>query len=178
MGVTSDQKTGLVQPQAPSQGGVLFGPNVSGPGATVPAMANSAGPDRDVQVRELSDALQDKGFLLTTTEDIINWARNGSLHWMTFGLACCAIEMMQVSMPRYDLERFGTAPRASPRPTGVRSIARRALRAQRSTQRTQAGETDQPGTAACTKSISSSSWKDLSKKRSTPSCSQRARTGA
>jgi NADH-quinone oxidoreductase subunit B len=62
--------------------------------------------------------LQDKGFLLTSTEDIINWARIGSLHWMTFGLACCAVEMMHTSMPRYDLERFGTAPRASPAPVG------------------------------------------------------------
>ena len=35
--------------------------------------------------------------------------------WMTFGLACCAVEMMQMSMPRYDAERFGVAPRASPR---------------------------------------------------------------
>jgi NADH-quinone oxidoreductase subunit B len=35
--------------------------------------------------------------------------------WMTFGLACCAIEMMQMSMPRYDAERFGFALRASPR---------------------------------------------------------------
>ena len=123
MGVTSDQKSGLILPEAPAQGGVLIGPNVSGPGATVPAMANAAGPDRDVQVRELSDALQDKGFLLTTTEDIINWARNGSLHWMTFGLACCAIEMMQASMPRYDLERFGTAPRASPRQSDLMIVA-------------------------------------------------------
>ena len=123
MGVTSDQKSGLILPEAPAQGGVLIGPNVSGPGATVPAMANAAGPDRDVQVRELSDALQDKGFLLTTTEDIINWARNGSLHWMTFGLACCAVEMMQTSMPRYDLERFGTAPRASPRQSDLMIVA-------------------------------------------------------
>jgi NADH-quinone oxidoreductase subunit B len=38
------------------------------------------------------------------------WARSGSLMWMTFGLACCAIEQMQVSMPRYDIERFGCAP--------------------------------------------------------------------
>ena len=53
MGVTSDQKSGLILPEAPAQGGVLIGPNVSGPGATVPAMANAAGPDRDVQVREL-----------------------------------------------------------------------------------------------------------------------------
>ena len=51
---------------------------------------------------------------LTTADELINWARTGSLMWMTFGLACCAVEMMQASMPRYDLERFGFAPRAQP----------------------------------------------------------------
>ena len=71
--------------------------------------ANTAGPDREVATQALSRELQDKGFLLTTTEDIINWARNGSLHWMTFGLACCAIEMMAMSCSRYDIARFGAA---------------------------------------------------------------------
>ena len=56
---------------------------------------------------------RDKGFLVTTTEDLFHWARTGSLWWMTFGLACCAVEMIHVNMPRYDLERFGAAPRAS-----------------------------------------------------------------
>ena len=42
---------------------------------------------------------------------------------MTFGLACCAVEMMQASMPRYDLERFGAAPRASPRQSDVMIVA-------------------------------------------------------
>ena len=42
---------------------------------------------------------------------------------MTFGLACCAVEMMQVSMPRYDVERFGFAPRASPRQSDVMIVA-------------------------------------------------------
>ncbi len=42
---------------------------------------------------------------------------------MTFGLACCAVEMMQTSMPRYDLERFGSAPRASPRQSDVMIVA-------------------------------------------------------
>src|SRR6202050_4865191 len=64
----------------------------------------------------LNDELTDKGFLVTASEDLIIWARTGSLMWMTFGLACCAVEMMQMSMPRYDAERFGFAPRASPRP--------------------------------------------------------------
>src|SRR5215813_5202233 len=62
----------------------------------------------------LNDQLADKGFLVTATDDLITWARTGSLMWMTFGLACCAVEMMQMSMPRYDAERFGFAPRASP----------------------------------------------------------------
>ena len=76
---------------------------------------NTAAADLENSTRQLNEQLQDKGFLVTSTEDIINWARTGSLHWMTFGLACCAVEMMYTSMPRYDLERFGTAPRASPR---------------------------------------------------------------
>ena len=83
----------------------------------------TAGPDRDVTVREMNKDLQDQGFLVTSTADIINWARTGSLHWMTFGLACCAVEMMHTSMPRYDLERFGTAPRASPRQSDLIIVA-------------------------------------------------------
>ena len=72
---------------------------------------------------QLAKELSGKGFLVTSTEDLINWARTGSLHWMTFGLACCAVEMMHTSMPRYDLERFGTAPRASPRQSDLMIVA-------------------------------------------------------
>ena len=85
--------------------------------------ANTAGVDKDVATRALNAELQDKGFLLTTADDLINWARTGSLHWMTFGLACCAVEMMHTSMPRYDAERFGIAPRASPRQSDVMIVA-------------------------------------------------------
>ena len=84
---------------------------------------NTAGADLENSTRELNNQLQDKGFLVTSIEDIINWARTGSLHWMTFGLACCAVEMMHTSMPRYDLERFGTAPRASPRQSVLMIVA-------------------------------------------------------
>jgi len=73
--------------------------------------------------RPMSDELTDKGFLVTSSESLINWARTGSLMWMTFGLACCAVEMMQASMPRYDVERFGFAPRASPRQSDVMIVA-------------------------------------------------------
>ena len=84
---------------------------------------NTADADLENSTRQLNEQLQDKGFLVTSTEDIINWARTGSLHWMTFGLACCAVEMMHTSMPRYDLERFGTAPRASPRQSDLMIVA-------------------------------------------------------
>jgi NADH-quinone oxidoreductase subunit B len=69
------------------------------------------------------DELMDKGFLITSSDKLITWARTGSIHWMTFGLACCAIEMMQIMMPRYDLERFGSFPRGSPRQSDLMIVA-------------------------------------------------------
>ncbi len=71
----------------------------------------------------MSDRLADKGFLVTTTDDLIQWARTGSLMWMTFGLACCAVEMMHIVTPRYDSDRFGYVPRASPRQSDVIMVA-------------------------------------------------------
>ena len=95
----------------------------SGASATVAYEQDTSRGDTEVATQALNAELADKGFLLTSTEDIINWARTGSLHWMTFGLACCAVEMMHTSMPRYDLERFGTAPRASPRQSDLMIVA-------------------------------------------------------
>ena len=68
------------------------------------------------EFKQLADDFSKNGFITTSLNNLINWSRSGSLHWMTFGLACCAVEMMQTAMPRYDLERFGAAPRGSPRP--------------------------------------------------------------
>ena len=76
-----------------------------------------------VYFRQMSNELNDKGFITTSLEELVNWARTGSMFWMTFGLACCAVEMMHTSMPRYDLERFGTAPRASPRQSDIMIVA-------------------------------------------------------
>jgi NADH-quinone oxidoreductase subunit B len=53
--------------------------------------------------------------LTTTIDDFLNWTRKSSVWYMMFGLACCAIEMMQTGGPRSDLDRFGMAPRATPR---------------------------------------------------------------
>ena len=75
------------------------------------------------EFKKIAEEFSQKGFITIASENLINWARAGSLHWMTFGLACCAVEMMQASMPRYDLERFGAAPRASPRQSDVMIVA-------------------------------------------------------
>ena len=79
--------------------------------------------DLDAPFNRMSDTLNDKGFLVTKVDDVANWARTGSLWWMTFGLACCAVEMMHASMPRYDLDRFGVVPRASPRQSDLMIVA-------------------------------------------------------
>ncbi|QYF87889.1 NADH-quinone oxidoreductase subunit B family protein [Brevundimonas sp. PAMC22021] len=72
---------------------------------------------------QVNTELGERGFLVSSLDDVINWSRTGSLMWMTFGLACCAVEMIQMSMPRYDVERFGMAPRASPRQSDLMIVA-------------------------------------------------------
>src|SRR5664280_130961 len=66
------------------------------------------------------------GILLTTVEKLANWARSSSLWPATFGLACCAIEMMATGAGRYDLARFGMEVfRASPRQADLMIVAGR-----------------------------------------------------
>ncbi|KAI9369982.1 hypothetical protein BJX61DRAFT_517280 [Aspergillus egyptiacus] len=62
-------------------------------------------------------------YVLTTLDQVANWARQSSLWPMTFGLACCAIEMMHLSTPRYDQDRLGIIFRASPRQSDVMIVA-------------------------------------------------------
>merc|ERR1712093_534345 len=62
-------------------------------------------------------------YALTTLDQIANWARQSSLWPMTFGLACCAVEMMHLSTPRYDQDRLGIIFRASPRQSDVMIVA-------------------------------------------------------
>src|SRR5258708_20541748 len=67
---------------------------------------------------------------------LLNWGRSNSVWYLLFGLACCAIELMQTGGPRADLERFGSAPRPSPRSTDLIIVAgtptyKMALRANR-----------------------------------------------
>src|SRR5690606_17438552 len=66
------------------------------------------------------------GILLTSVEKLVNWARRTSVWPATFGLACCAIEMMTTGAPKYDLGRFGMEVfRASPRQADLMIVAGR-----------------------------------------------------
>ncbi len=69
--------------------------------------------------------MQDGGvpLMLTTVDKIVNWGRSNSMWAFTFGLACCAIEMMASGAGRYDFDRFGTIFRASPRQSDVMIIS-------------------------------------------------------
>lgn len=62
-------------------------------------------------------------YVVSKVDDLVNWARKGSLWPMTFGLACCAVEMMHSAASRYDMERFGMVFRASPRQSDVMIVA-------------------------------------------------------
>ena len=81
------------------------------------------GADQDEILRQVTGELQDKGFVIANVDKLVNWARTGSLWPMTFGLACCAIEMMHAYVSRYDLDRFGVVPRPSPRQSDVIIVA-------------------------------------------------------
>ncbi len=61
--------------------------------------------------------------MLTTVDFFIDWARKSSIWPLTFGLACCAIEMMAAYATRFDVNRFGVIPRPSPRQSDLMIIA-------------------------------------------------------
>ncbi len=63
------------------------------------------------------------GFFLASFDELVRWARGKSIWPMTFGLACCAVEMMQAGSSRYDLDRVGALFRPSPRQSDVMIVA-------------------------------------------------------
>jgi NADH-quinone oxidoreductase subunit B len=83
----------------------------------------SPGAEQDALLRQMADEVQDKGFVVAQLDKLVNWARSGSLWPMTFGLACCAVEMMHTGASRYDLDRFGVVFRPSPRQSDVMIVA-------------------------------------------------------
>ncbi len=63
------------------------------------------------------------GVFTGTVQSLLNWARANSIWYMTFGIACCAIEMMATGGPKYDFDRFGMIPRGSPRQSDLMIVA-------------------------------------------------------
>ncbi len=66
---------------------------------------------------------QDGGFIVTNVDHLLNWARLSSLWPVSFGIACCAIEMMGAYSSNFDLDRLGVFPRPTPRQSDVIIIA-------------------------------------------------------
>jgi hypothetical protein len=69
------------------------------------------------------EGILQEGFVTTTADKLINYMRTGSMWPMTFGLACCAVEMIHAGVSRYDLDRFGVVFRPSPRQSDVMIVA-------------------------------------------------------
>ena len=81
------------------------------------------GKEQDKILNAVSDEIVNRGFVIASADKLFNWARSGSLWPMTFGLACCAVEMMHSAASRYDMDRYGMLFRPSPRQSDVMIVA-------------------------------------------------------
>ncbi len=81
------------------------------------------GEQQDAVLSRVATEISDKGFVIAQMDKLAAWAQCGSLWPMTFGLACCAVEMMHTACSRYDLDRFGMVFRPSPRQSDVMIVA-------------------------------------------------------
>ena len=77
----------------------------------------------DILRPEGENPLLEKGYVTTTVDALMNWGRTGSMWPVTFGLACCAVEMMHNGAARIDQDRFGVVFRPSPRQADVMIVA-------------------------------------------------------
>jgi len=102
--------------------GVMPNPSASA-GAVRADQVLPPGPKQDAFLRTVTDEITEKGFVVAQLDKLVAWARTGSLWPMTFGLACCAVEMMHTAASRYDLDRFGLVFRPSPRQSDVMIVA-------------------------------------------------------
>lgn len=106
---SSDQKSSQVSTEPKSEGQVA--PDTAGVPEPRKAYSPHVGQTNAVD------------YAVAKMDDLVNWGRKGSLWPLTFGLACCAVEMMHIAAPRYDMDRFGVVFRASPRQADVIIVA-------------------------------------------------------
>ncbi|KIO10034.1 hypothetical protein M404DRAFT_228251 [Pisolithus tinctorius Marx 270] len=95
---------------------------------TTPAIPTSQEPVTSLAMRgsnqfSLEHPRNKAEYVLSTLDKIASWARQGSMWPMTFGLACCAVEMMHMAAARYDQDRLGIVFRASPRQSDIMIVA-------------------------------------------------------
>src|ERR1700709_1597272 len=81
------------------------------------------GADQDALIKGITGEIAGKGFVVANVDKLVNWARTGSLWPLSFGLACCAVEMIHAFMPRYDRGRLGLIPLGSPRQADVMIVS-------------------------------------------------------
>ncbi|KAK1265370.1 hypothetical protein QJS04_geneDACA018136 [Acorus gramineus] len=103
------QRAALIHTTSPASAAAAASPSPAPyAGAPPPSMAG------------LSKAAE---FVISKVDALVNWARQGSIWPMTFGLACCAVEMMHTGAARYDFDRFGVIFRPSPRQSDCMIVA-------------------------------------------------------
>ena len=102
---------GVISMDRPSPKNVVPQPGADRAGRRHPASGRRQSADRSA------------ASLTTSADALINWARTGSMWPMTFGLACCAVEMMHAGAARLDLDRYGVVFRPSPRQSDVMIVA-------------------------------------------------------
>jgi NADH-quinone oxidoreductase subunit B len=89
---------------------------------THPAPAPSAAP-ADTDFTPVGLGLPPEGYVLASLDALVQAARGNSLWYMSFGLACCAVEMIHAAAARYDMERFSMIPRPSPRQSDLMIVS-------------------------------------------------------
>ncbi|KAG8906162.1 NADH-ubiquinone oxidoreductase subunit [Tulasnella sp. 403] len=94
------------------------GPPTPAPSTSVTTLANKGSMQLSLETPQ-----NKVEYVLSTLDKIANWGRQGSMWPMTFGLACCAVEMMHMAAARYDQDRLGVVFRASPRQSDIMIVA-------------------------------------------------------
>ncbi|MGB0844427.1 MAG: NuoB/complex I 20 kDa subunit family protein [Alphaproteobacteria bacterium] len=85
--------------------------------------STNKGHGQDELFDRVNEEVRERGYVLSSVDKLAAWAQSGSLWPMSFGLACCGVEMIHAGTARYDLDRFGCLFRPSPRQSDVMIVA-------------------------------------------------------